>query len=85
MLRRVLEVNFWPLHDPSYTPTNFNLENLAQTAARRVRNACEAAVVAIAEVLAKATNYARDRAITSVMSSCCSLSPLNSWTAFTTA
>jgi hypothetical protein len=24
------------------TPTNFNLENLAQTAARRVRNACEA-------------------------------------------
>ena len=30
-------------------------------------------------------NYARDRAITSVMSSCCSLPPLNCWTAPTTA
>jgi hypothetical protein len=32
-----------------------------------------------------AINYARDRAITSVMSSCCSLPPLNCWTAPTTA
>lgn len=30
-------------------------------------------------------NYARDRAITNVMSSCCSLPPLNCWTAPTTA
>ncbi len=61
---------------------NFNKSKLRENYAQK--NLAQVFLVAAALAVRRGANYARHRAITSVMSSCWSLPLLNCWTAKTT-